>query len=93
MSGSNREEAVRPLVEKCGGKLVGFYGMIGEDYHAAIIVEFESLPNYMGTVLSGVLGGAIADWNTIQLYTADDLVAATEVYRANQGSYSPPPSG
>ena len=28
-SGSNREDAARAVVEQCGGKLLGFYGMLG----------------------------------------------------------------
>ena len=41
-------------------------------------------------VLSGAVGGAVADWKTIQLYTADDMMSATETYRASKDAYSPP---
>ena len=27
-SGSDREDVVRELIEKCGGKLINFYGML-----------------------------------------------------------------
>ena len=91
-SGSNREEAVRTLIEKCGGKLISFYGMIGQDHHIILITEFDKLPDYMGMVLSGAVGGAVADWKTIQLYTTEDMVSATETYRASKGTYSPPPN-
>ena len=30
-TGSNREDAVRPLIEKCGGKLINFYGLVGQE--------------------------------------------------------------
>ena len=30
-SGSNREAAARAVVEQCGGKLLGFYGMLGRN--------------------------------------------------------------
>ena len=36
-SGSNREDAVRPLIEKCGGKLISFYGLVGQDHHIVLI--------------------------------------------------------
>ncbi|MEC8234467.1 MAG: GYD domain-containing protein, partial [Pseudomonadota bacterium] len=81
-TGSNREDAVRPLIEKCGGKLINFYGLVGQEYNIVLIVEFNDLPNYLGMALSGILGGAIADWKTIQLFTAEEMVAATETYRA-----------
>ena len=90
-SGSNREDAARGAVEACGGKLISFYGMMGQDYHIAVIVEFDQLSNYIATVLTTVLGGAIADFKTIALYTAEDTVNAAKVYQANKGAYSPPP--
>ena len=91
-SGSNREDAARAVVEQCGGKLLGFYGMLGQDYHIAIIVEYDDLPSYLGTVITTVLGGAIADFKTIVLYSSDDVVKASAVYQANKASYSPPPA-
>ena len=90
-SGSNREEVVRALIEKCGGKLINFYGMIGQDHHIILITEFDKLSDYMGMVMSGAVGGAVADWKTIQLYTSGDMMSATETYRANKDAYSPPP--
>ena len=91
-SGSNREDAARALVEQCGGKLLGFYGMLGQDYHVAIIVEYDDFPDYMGTVLTTVLGGAIADFKTIVLYSSDDVVKASAVYKAHKAAYVPPSS-
>ena len=91
-SGSNREDVARAVVEQCGGKLIGFYGMLGQDYHIAIIVEYDDLPSYLGTVLTTVLGGAIADFKTIALYSSDDVVKASAVYQANKAAYSPPSS-
>ena len=90
-SGSNREEVVRALIEKCGGKLINFYGMIGQDHHIILITEFDKLSDYMGMVMSGAVGGAVADWKTIQLYTSGDMMSATETYRANKDAYAPPP--
>ena len=91
-SGSNREDAVRPLIEKCGGKLISFYGLVGQDHHIVLITEFESWPDCLGMALSGIVGGAIADWKTVQLYSAADMMAATETYRASKDSYAPPPN-
>ena len=38
-SGSDREAAARQAVEAAGGKLHGFYGMFGQEYGLAMIVE------------------------------------------------------
>ena len=91
-SGSNREDAARAVVEQCGGKLIGMWGMLGQDYHIALIVEYDDLPSYLGTLITTVLGGAIADFKTIVLYSSDDVVKASAVYQANKASYSPPPA-
>ena len=91
-TGSNRDDAVRLLIQKCGGKLINFYGLVRQEYNIVLIVEFNDLPNYLGMTLSGVLGGAIADWKTVQLFAAEEMVAATETYRATKEINSPPPS-
>ena len=91
-TGSNRDDAVRLLIQKCGGKLINFYGLVRQEYNIVLIVEFNDLPNYLGMALSGVLGGAIADWKTVQLFAAEEMVAATETYRATKEINSPPPS-
>ena len=57
-----------------------------------LITEFDSLPEYMGRMLSSVIGGTEVDWKTIQLYASEGMVSATQTYRASQGSYSPPPN-
>ena len=80
------------MVEHCGGKLRGFYVMLGQDYHIAIIVEYDDLPSYLGTVITTVLGGAIADFKTIVLYSSDDVVKASAVYKAHKAAYAPPSS-
>ena len=73
-------------------KTLNFYGLVGQEYNIVLIVEFNDLPNYLGMALSGILGGAIADWKTVQLFTAEEMVAATETYRVTKDVYSPPPS-
>ena len=91
-SGSNREDAARAVIEQCGGKLIGMWGMLGQDYHIALVVEYDDLPSYLGTVITTVLGGAIADFKTIVLYSSDDVVKASAVYKAHKAAYAPPSS-
>ena len=66
--------------------------MIGQNHHIVLITEFDKLPDYMGMVMSGAVGGAVADWKTVQLYTSGDMMSTTETYRASKGTYSPPPN-
>ena len=40
----------------------------------------------------GGLGGAIADFKSIALYSSDDIVKASAVYKAHKASYAPPSS-
>ena len=40
-SGSNREEAVRGLIEICGVKRIYFYGLIGQDHQFILFTEFD----------------------------------------------------
>ena len=72
-SGDNRQEAIRIPIEKLGGKLHGWYGMFGEDYNFMVIAE------YLAMAVASIMGGALADFRTIALYTADDVVAANRL--------------
>ena len=38
-TGSDREAAARQAIEAPGGKLHGFYGMFGQEYGMALIIE------------------------------------------------------
>ena len=91
-SGENREDAVRKAVTSVGGKLHGFYGIYGDrdGYHLMVIIETPSNAEYIVTVVSAVMGGAIAKWTTNVLYTADELVAASKMVNSSKVDYRPP---
>ena len=72
-SGDNRQGAIRVPIEKLGAKLHGWYGMFGEDYNFMVIAE------YLAMAMASIMGGALADFRTIALYTADDVVAANRL--------------
>ena len=71
---------------------IGYFVLVGQDHHIVLITEFESWPDCLGMALSGIVGGAIADWKTVQLYAAADMMAATETYGASKDSYASPPN-
>ena len=43
--------------------------MFGEDYNFMVIAE------YLAMAMARIMGGTLADFRTIALYTADDVVA------------------
>ncbi|MEX0343951.1 MAG: GYD domain-containing protein [Rhizobiaceae bacterium] len=91
---SNREEAAKKAVESVGGKLHGFYGIFGdpEGFHVMLIAETPSNAEYLATVVSSVLGGAVANVRTNVLYSAADMVKATEIINNSGVDYAPPGS-
>jgi uncharacterized protein with GYD domain len=91
-TGSNREEAARKAVESVGGKLHGFYGIFGDQdgYHVMLIAEMPGNAEYIATVVSAVMGGAIAKFTTNVLYSASDVVGASAIVQASKVDYQPP---
>ena len=91
-SGTNREDAARKAIESAGGKLHGFYGIFGDNdgYHVMVIVEMPGNAHYLATVMSVILGGTFAKFTTNVLYTADDVVSASEMVNASGVDYQPP---
>jgi uncharacterized protein with GYD domain len=49
-SGSDREAAAREAIEAVGGKLHGFYGMFGQEYGLAMIVEAPGHAEYLRSI-------------------------------------------
>lgn len=93
-SGSNREEVARKAVESTGGKLHGFYGMFGDPdgFHVMMIAETPSNAEYLATVITAAMGGALANFRTIALYSAADMLKAAQIVAKSGVDYSPPGS-
>ncbi len=88
--GSNREDAARAAVEAAGGKLLGFYGMFGQEYNVAIIVETANNASYLGTVAPVIMSGTFVDVKTIPLFTASEVQEASKIAKKVGKSYKPP---
>ena len=86
----DREQAVRKACEAAGGKLIGFYGMLGQEHHVVLITEMPSVSEYIGTVLAATLGGAIESFKTIPMYDNAEMQKAREVYKQVKSAYAPP---
>ena len=91
-TGSDREAAAGQAVEAAGGKLLGFYGMFGQEHQVAAIVDMPGPAEYIAVVATAVLSGTIASWKTIPLYTSADVVKASTVAAQVRSAYKAPGS-
>ena len=71
--------AAAALCESAGGKLVGMFGVMGQDHHIMAICDMPSLPNYMSMYMKIMQSGAFEMLRTVNLYTGADVVAAAEM--------------
>jgi uncharacterized protein with GYD domain len=89
-TGSDREAAAKTAVEAAGGKLLGFYGMFGQDYNVAIIAETPGNAEYMGAIAPALMAGTFTAFRSIPLYKASDVVKASEIAKKVSAAYTPP---
>jgi uncharacterized protein with GYD domain len=89
-SGSNREEAARQAVEAAGGKLHGFYGMFGQEYGLALIIEAPGHAEYIGGISPAIASGVFESYKTIPLYTWADVAKSLPVAKKVRALYKPP---
>ena len=88
--GQDREAATRKAIEAAGGKLLGFYGMFGQEYGLAVIVEMPGNAEYIGGIAPALMSGTFSAWKSIPLYTSADIVKASEIAKKVAKSYKPP---
>ena len=85
----NRIEAVRPLIEAAGGKLIDAYYTLG-DSDGIIITEFPADVDALTVSMAVGSTGAIADISTTTLIQIDDAVKAAEKAGMLAGAYRAP---
>ena len=86
--GDTRESAAKAAAESAGGKLLGFYGLIGADADVMIITDMEQT-DYMGVIGKILLGGAAASIKTVTCYTGDQLETAMAKATGSSIDYKP----
>jgi len=86
-NGSDREAAARIAVEAAGGKLLSFYGLIGQDYQVAITFEVPGTAELLGALMPAITSGVLEDWKTIPLCTASELAKGAALARKVSESY------
>ena len=88
--GSDREAAAKTAIEAAGGKLLGFYGMFGQDYNVAIIVEVAGNAEYIGAIAPALMSGTFSAFKSIPLFTSAEVTKASQIAKKVAKSYKPP---
>ena len=83
----NRIEAVRPVIERLGGKIEAPYLAFGE-YDVVLTVEFPDNVSAAALSLTVSAGGAVKAIKTTPLMTVEEGVEALK--RAGGAGYQPP---
>jgi uncharacterized protein with GYD domain len=89
-TGSDREAAAREAVEAVGGKLIGFYGMLGQEYGMALIIDVPGHAEYLAAVGPAIAAGVFESYKSVPLYTAADVTRAVPLARKVASVYRPP---
>ncbi|HXX70809.1 MAG TPA: GYD domain-containing protein [Candidatus Acidoferrum sp.] len=82
----NRIEAVRPAVERLGGKLIGGWAAFG-DYDTILIVELPASVDAAALAIAAAGGGSCRAIKTTPLLTAEEAVEAAR--KASTSGYRP----
>ena len=90
--GIDRAEAMRELTEKLGGKLICFYGMIGQKYHAIGITEVPEYANLSAGIVTALTTGTIIDYKVIPLYESSDVIKVSKLLKEASPTYKKPGS-
>ena len=85
---SDREAAIRPLVESAGGKLVSFLVTTG-DTDISMVVETEDSQGLMAALMVAGASGTVSNLKTVQAFTSAEFQAAQTRAAAIAASYKP----
>ena len=83
----DRTKAIRPIIEKLGGKLESIYFAFG-DYDLVIILEFPQNVNAAAFSLAAAAGGAVRSVKTTPLLAISEGLGAMKL--ASESGYKPP---
>ncbi len=83
----NRLDAVRPLIEELGGRIVEGYMAFG-DSDAVIIAEMPDAQPAAALAIAASAGGGLTSIKTTILMTMDDAITAAR--QAGELNYVPP---
>ena len=82
----NRIQAIKPAIEKIGGKLINAYFSFG-DYDFVLLVELPDNISAVGISMAFGAGGAIKSIKTTPLLSAEETMEAMK--KASHAGYKP----
>ena len=86
-SPEDRSEAVRSLIERIGGRLLGYYVTLGE-YDFLVVSEGDfDLQTYVSAMAVVGAGGGVTDLKTTVALTATEMKGAFEKAREAAGQF------
>ena len=88
--GVDRADALRNLTEALGGKLLSFYGMIGQHYHVMAISEVPEYANLSAGIVTAMMANTLEDYKVIPLYESSDITKVSAMYKEVMSSYKKP---
>jgi uncharacterized protein with GYD domain len=71
----NREQTIRPMIEKLGGKLIGYWFAFG-DSDAVVIVQMPDNVSAAAASLAAAAGGAVKSLKTTPLMSVEEAMQA-----------------
>ena len=83
----NRVEAIRPVVEGLGGKIVATYYAFGDD-DIVLIADMPDNTSAAAFSIAAAAGGAVSHIHTTPLMSVDEGMGA--IKKAGASSYRPP---
>jgi len=85
---SDREAAVRPLVEAAGGEMISFLVTTGEtDF--SMVVEVDQIEDLMAAMIAAGASGTVSNLKTVQAFTSAQFLAAQKKAGTLASSYKP----
>ena len=90
--GVDRADAMRDLIEALGGKLISFYGMVGQHFHVMTIAEVPEYANLSAGIVTALMAGTMEDYKVIPLYESSDIAKVSAMYKEVMNKYKKPRS-
>ena len=91
-TGQDRAIAMKSLSEALGGKLLAFYGMVGQHYHVMAITEVPEYANLSAGIVTALMAGTMEDYKVIPLYESSDIAKVSAMYKEVMNKYKKPRS-
>ncbi|WAM22596.1 MAG: GYD domain-containing protein (plasmid) [Candidatus Methanoperedens sp.] len=83
----NREEAIRPAIEKLGGEIKDFWFTFGK-FDVVLVARFPDNVSTLAFSMAVLAAGSVKTFNTTPLLSVDESIEAMK--KASKSGYKPP---